>query len=144
MPRWSNGVHFKITIKGWIVCTANGLWEWPGLAEQYLITWLRPNYTNASGMRDTSRPRPTISLAQAQNTCLNCWPSTPLLHSFVLLQIRDYWEFLHSKQRQTDKNVFLFFLFQAATVWTNLPQTVRYCTHISSFKSSLKTHLFSK
>ena len=36
------------------------------------------------------------------------------------------------------------FSFQAATVWNNLPQTVRYSTSISSFKSSLKTHLFGK
>ena len=35
-----------------------------------------------------------------------------------------------------------FFSFQAATVWNN--QTVRYCTSISSFKSTLKTQLCSK
>ena len=34
--------------------------------------------------------------------------------------------------------------FQAATVWNNLPQAVIHSTSISSFKSSLKTHLFSK
>ena len=93
---------------------------------------------------DISFP-PCVSLslmAQTQNTCLNCWPATPLLDSFVLLLILDYLEFLHSKQRQTEKD--FFFSLQAATVWNNLPQTVRYSTSISSFKSSLKTHLFSK
>ena len=47
-------------------------------------------------------------MAQAQCTCLNCWPSTPLLDSFVLLQILDYIEFLPSKQRQTNKDLFHF------------------------------------
>ena len=36
------------------------------------------------------------------------------------------------------------FSFPSATVWNNLPQTVRYSISISPFKSSLKTHLFSK
>ena len=60
---------------------------------------------------------------------------------FRLLHILDYLEFLHSKQRQTDKHLFSF---QAFTVWSNLPQTVRYSMSVSSFKSSLKTYLFSK
>ena len=45
---------------------------------------------------------------------------------------------------KTKTNVQRSFSFLAATVWNNLPQTVRYSTSISSFKSSLKTHLFSK
>ena len=48
----------------------------------------------------------TYSMARTKNTCLNCWWSTPLLDSFVLLQIQDYLEFLHSKQRQMDKDIF--------------------------------------
>ena len=55
-------------------------------------------------------------MAQAQNTCQNCWPSTPLLDSFVLLQILDYIEFLPSKQRQTNKDLFHFKLFYCLTL----------------------------
>ena len=82
---------------------------------------------------------PCVSLslmAQAQRTCLNCWPSTSLIDSFVLHQILDHLEFLPSKQRHTDKDLFPY---QAATVWNNLPHSIRHSTFMSSFKSSL-TH----
>ena len=34
------------------------------------------------------------------------------------------------------------FSFQAPLLWNNLPREIRYCTSLSSFKTSLKTHLF--
>ena len=54
---------------------------------------------------------------QAQNTCLNCWPST-LLDSFILLKILDYIEFIHSFKtpRQTNKELFHFKPLQSGTI----------------------------
>ena len=71
--------------------------------------------------------------------CPNCGASTTLLANSVLFLIPDCLESLHSKLRQTDKNMFRIKLQLA--IWTKLPETIRYSESMSSLKSGLKPHL---
>ena len=76
-------------------------------------------------------------MAQAQNTSLNYWPSTPHTPSRQLCSASDT-GLLWIPSFKAKTNGQRYFSFQAATVWNNLPQTVK------TFHTYLLIQVFSK
>ena len=88
-------------------------------------------------------------ISSSLHLALNLWMFCPYLPlrssspSRQLCSFADTWVFRISSFR-TKSSGQRFFSYQAPTTWNKLPASIRHASSVSSFKSSLKTFLFSK
>ena len=74
-------------------------------------------------------------------TCLNCCMSTLRLVHYALLLTPAMLEIQQYKRKTHGFRIFSCF---GPHIWNSLPQDLRHCSTLSSFKTKLKTFLFSQ